>query len=281
MSAESSAPCRHQGAPPPEVVDKVARVITGLAADDQFLLRQGLSSREFQEALPAAIEAMRGRMSASNSSRRKFLVALFEYMVTAGTITSVTEPDYGEDTVYRLEVPNVGPVAVIQKGCPDGAHSSVRWSRPAWAVEAYLWWICSSMAAHPGIHVSKGVNRLRQRFFSNAPDVLDGVVFHNDLCGTSVRPCPKHAKSAEIDGQSVPPPCLYIMPERDLSRDSWNWSGGRTASFPAVLFSAFGIANSDAAAYTGYIGFERRPSGSLRTTIASRYGPGRTTIYRN
>lgn len=281
MSAETAAPCRHVGAPPPAVVDRVSLAIQNLAQDASFLAKHGISPAEYDMALPAAVESLRGSMSASNSDRRQFLGRLFEHLVEEGLVTSVSAPSYGSDTVYRLAVPGVGLVAVIQKGCPDGAHSSVRWTVPDWADETYLWWLCSSTNSHPGEHVSKGVNRLRQRFFSEVPGVLDGIIFHNELCGGPGRPCPKVAKSVDVGGRRTPPPCIYVMPQREDELHDWNWSGTRRTAFPSVLLQAFGIAPLEADSYVGYVGFQRRGNGNLRTTITSRFGAGRSTTFRN
>lgn len=281
MSADSAAPCRHVGAPPPAVVERVSTAIQGLAQDAGFLAKHGISPAEYNMALPAAVESLRGSMSASNSHRRQFLGHFFKYLMENGSITSVSEPSYGSDTVYRLAVPGIGLVAVIQKGCPDGAHSSVRWSVPDWADETYLWWLCSSTKAHPGEHISKGVNRLRQRFFSEASDALDGIIFHNELCGSSGRPCPKQNKAVVIEGHPTPPPCIYVMPQRENASDEWNWNGTRKVDFPSVLLQSFGITASEVASYVGYVGFQRRGNGSHRATITSRFGAARSTTFRN
>ena len=216
-----------------------------------------------------------------SSSRRQFLASLLDHLVDRGLVTNVTAPTYGEDTVYRVDVPDIGAVAIIQKGCPDGAHSSVNWSAPDWADETYLWWLCPSMKAHPGEHIAKGVNRLRQRFFSEAPDVLSGVIFHNELCGSSQRPCPKGERYATIAGQRVPAPCVYTMPERNPDTDSWNWNDNRKLKFPAVLLEAFNIRPSDSAAFVGFVGFQRRDNGALNTIITTRFGAGRSSSSRS
>lgn len=280
MAAEDITPCRHLGAPPEAIVDSVSRVIEALARDPAYLAAKGLSCEEYTHALPAAIEKMRGSQSASNADRRLFLVSFFSKMQDLGLITGFEMPRYGDDTVYRLAVPGVGSVAIIQKGCPDGKHSSVNWSRPDWAAEAYLWWLCSSMAYQPGLHVWKGVNRLRQRFFSSAPDAVDGVIFHNELCGTPSRPCPKSGNAIEIEGRSVPPPCLYVMPERADDAVEWNWGGRRDVLFPRVLHAMFDIPNNQSSAYTGHVGFQRRGA-EIRTTVSCHFGPGRSMNHRS
>jgi hypothetical protein len=279
--AEVAAPCRHVGSPPAVVVERVAEAIKSLAAHPDVLARHGISASEFASAFPAAIESVRGSMSASNAGRREYLTGVLGHLVDRGLVTNVSAPVYGDDTVYRLSVPSIGTVAIIQKGCPDGAHSSVSWTAPDWADETYLWWLCPSMKAHPGEHIAKGVNRLRRRFFSEAPDILSGVIFQNELCGSSVRPCPKQDRSALIGIQRVPAPCIYTMPERADEANTWNWTGDRDLKFPAVLLAAFGIPTADAASFVGFVGFQRRDNGTLRTTITTRSGAGRSSTFRN
>lgn len=279
MSAEIAAPCRHVGAPPDAVVEKTIQTVLSIAHDEAFLSRCGLTAEEYQSALPAAIEAIRGSKSASNSARRRFLSVIFDEMRRKGVISHVAMPTYGEDTVYRLTVPDFGDVAIIQKGCPDGAHGSVRWSVPEWARETYLWWLCSSSNYEPGEHVAKGVNRLRQRFFRDGTDNIDGVIFHNELCGGPHRPCPKVRHAIDIAGHKTPPPCIYVMPDRQETPAGWNWEGEVERVFPKILMSLFGLTDAASEHYIGYVGFQRRGNG-LKTTITSRFGPARSTTLR-
>lgn len=280
MAAEEAAPCRHRGAPPEEVIDRVIDVISGLTGDAPYLYARGLSADDYRLALPAAIERLRGSSAASNAGRRDFLTMIFNYLVAFGAITSFTRPTYGEDTVYRLVVPGMGEVAVIQKGCPDGNHSSVTWTVPDWATETYLWWLCPSLASEPGEHVVKGVNRLRRRFFSETPGALDGIIFHNDLCGSDLRPCPKKSRSIRIGDADVPPPCIWVMPERGVAGPNFNWGGERQRLFPAIMLSAFGIDAATTPLFTGHVGFQETPR-AKRTTVASRFGAGRLTTFRS
>ena len=279
MGVEQAAPCRHRGAPLDAVVTQVVRTIEAIGEDDAYLKAQGLSAEEFRLALPVAIEQMRGRSSASNKERRDFLVLVLDYLVAVGSIAGYAPPRYGSDTVYRLAVPGLGDVAIVQKGCPDGKHSSVAWKVPDWAAETYVWWLCPSLKNDPGWHVSAGVKRLRAEFFSSRPDALDGVIFHNRTCGTDQRVCPKMRQAVRIGDTDVPPPCGWVLPKRALGAEH-NWDGTRTLRFPSVLLSAFGVESRHAPLYTGYVGF-RDSAGARRTTIVSRFGPGRTTTARS
>ncbi|MBB5829553.1 hypothetical protein [Micromonospora carbonacea] len=255
-------------------------LIQNLATDADVLARYGLTAEEYRDAMPAAIEAARGSMSASNAGRRQFLLDILEALLKAGLVESVTKPQYGDDTVYRLTVPRFGSVAIIQKGCPDGAHSSIRWSVPDWARETYLWWLCDSMKAEPGEHIAKGIQRMRSRVLDPADRTVDGVIFHNHLCGTPKRRCPKQDRAVQIGGLLVPPPCVYIMPDsskpnvRDL-----NWAGTQQRFFPGILLGLFGIDQQALPAYLGHVGFQRK-NGEVRTTVSARFGIGRSTTYR-
>ncbi|MDB5991258.1 MAG: hypothetical protein JWQ10_2661 [Herbaspirillum sp.] len=285
MNAETAAPCRHIGVAPDFIIDKTVDIISQLAADPSYLEKHGLSAEEYIRALPAAIERIRGRSAARNSSRRQFLINIFNELQRKGLIAEVVAPDYAEDTIYRLAVPGVGDVAIIQKGCPDGAHSSTQWSVPDWAVESYLWWICPSMKHEPGVHIAKGVTRLKQKFFdlidtADAEKMIDGVIFHNDLCGTPTRPCPKQAMSIKINDVAVPPPCLYVFPKVEVGADEWNWSGTRRLKFPQILFSLFEIVSTDSVLFSGHIGFQKKGA-AVRINISSGFGSGRSTTLRS
>lgn len=285
MASEKAAPCRHAGAAPDHIVDQVAAVIRELANDADYLGKRGLSIDEYAGALPAAIERMRGSTAASTGNRRNFLGRIFEAMVACGLISKLENPRYGDDTVYRLSIAEFGDVAVIQKGCPDGAHSSLRWSVPEWARESYLWWLCPSLTHDPGAHVVKGVNRLKQRFIANLPGgsgerMVDGVIFHNDLCGTPSRPCPKMGRGIVLDEVSVPPPCIYVLPNPVSDGIESNWSGERRLEFPKILLALFAIEAEEVLSYTGYVGFQRR-EGAIRINVSSRYGSGKSTTFRS
>ena len=116
MEPEEAAPCRHAGAPPLDVINSVSRLIQGLGGEDTLLNNYGLSSQEYREALPAAIEILRGRMSANTKDKRRFLTEFFQGLLAGGSIQELETPKYGKDTIYRLTVTGFGDVAVIKKG---------------------------------------------------------------------------------------------------------------------------------------------------------------------
>ncbi|MFI9317950.1 hypothetical protein ACIG0B_32430 [Streptomyces althioticus] len=282
MGAEEAAPCRHAGAPPTDVVERISRLILSLGAEEALLARHGITVEEFREALGPTIEKMRGSSSAGGGGGRKqFMRGMLRHLVSSGLVTRFEEPHHRDDTVYRLSILGMAEdVAIIQKGCPDGDHSSTRWSVPDWAGEAYLWWVCDSPKYEPGGHVHKGVQRLFKRFSDERPDQLAGVIFHNELCGGPRRLCPKREHAVTIDGRETPPPCVYVMPDRDPSVNEWNWNGGQKREFPNLLMKAFGIPEEQTAFFVGHVGY--RVTGDKRKiNIVSRYGLARTTSHRS
>jgi hypothetical protein len=256
-------------------------MLKSLSQHPEILAGYGLTAEEFNSAFPSAIEAVRGQMSASTSQRRDFLRKVIEHVVDTGVATVTAWPTYGQDTIYRLEVDGLGSVAIIQKGCPDGAHSSVSWEEPSWADETYLWWLCSSTSAHPGEHIAKGINRVKRRLLSDRTGQLTGVIFHNELCGSPQRPCPKIASAVLIDGVQVPPPCVYVMPDREAADGDWNWNGRRSPKFPAVLARSFQISETEVDSFTGYVGFQSKANGDVRTRVTARFGLGLSSTYRS
>jgi hypothetical protein len=280
MSFDQAAPCRHQGAPSDDLVNQVVNLLERVIATDDALLRaNGISPEEFHRAFPAAIERIRGRWAASNKSRREFAQQVIEHLAQTGVIQGYDIPKYGDSTIYRLRLHDGRQVGLIQKGCPDGAHSSTKWSRPTWADELYLWWLCSSRSSEPGEHVWKGVARVRNKVAQEPDNQLDGVIFYNALCGTAERPCPKARRVTTASGIELPPPCVYVFPAWKPGETDLNWRGTATRLFPEVLLSAFGVQSKDWQSYAGYVGFQVSGT-TVRTEITTRYGAAKASSVR-
>ncbi|MER7046911.1 hypothetical protein [Streptomyces jumonjinensis] len=281
METDEAAPCRHAGIPPATVVDSVVRLVENLGAHPGLLAKHGLTQQEFSNALPAAIEQIRGRRSAATGARQEFMTIMLQGLVDRGIASALEVPKSGADAVYRLTVDGIGDVAVIRKGAPDGTQGSVNWSVPDWAQETYLWWVFDGMKRNPGSEVAKGVSRLRKVFLTEDRKMLDGVIFHNDLCGTPGRLCPKNEYAADFGDWRLPPPCVYVMPDHDPGASSWNWDGATRRKFPGLLLGAFGIPAETAPLFTGHVGFRIGERKVKRTVITSRFGPANATTYRS
>ena len=280
MNFADAAPCRHRGAPPEPLVNQVAGFLTQVVArDSAYLTAHGIQPEEFDLAFPAAVEKIRGSWAASNRDRRTFAQDVLQHLVTAKAIRRFDAPTYGDSTVYRLHLADGSTVGVIQKGCPDGAHSSTRWERPDWADELYLWWLCSSLRSEPGEHVWKGVARLRHKVAQESKNQLDGVIFFNSLCGSPTRPCPRVQRITTPAGKSLPPPCVYVFPTWDRTAQELNWRGDAIRVFPAVLLAAFGIDRDASNNHVGYVGFRNSPR-VVRTEISARFGFAKSTSAR-
>lgn len=278
---ENAAPCRHRGAPSEPLVEQVVGLLSSrLGRDRAYLEKHGLSPEEYAQALPAAVEKLRGRMAANNQRRRDFVEEVVNLLVETGVALHYQKPSYGDDTVYRLFLKSGSQVGLIQKGCPDGRHSSVAWSRPEWATELYLWWVCDSKTAEPGEHVWKGVTRVRGKVSASGEDQLDGLIFYNRMCGTADRPCPKMEHAVERNGLKLPPPCVYVFPHWDGGQTGLNWRGEIKRAFPAQLLSAFGISGAQAPNFIGHVGFRLAGMTTTTTEITSRYGVAKASTAR-
>jgi len=278
MEIEQSLPCMNIGAPSEPLVSQVVAFLNDTLLNDvAYLNRNGLSIDEMSRAFPAAIERIRGSRAASNQTRRDFVRTTLEHLLEHGFIRSLDLPQYGKDTLYRVVLLDGTKVGVVQKGCPDGAHSSINWERPEWADELFIWWCCSSSAMQPGEHVWKGVARLRKKIQSEPMNQLDGIIFESEVCGTPARPCPKREHSREIGGQDVPPPCVLTFPHWSPTSESMSWAVARDLAFPKALLAAFHVGTpSD---FTGHVGFLKKGN-RIRTEVESRFGESKITGYR-
>jgi len=280
MSFEDAAPCRHRGAPSSDLVLQVVNLLQEVVAQDEaYLQSKGISLNEFNRAFPAAIEKIRGSWAASNKDRRDFALRTIEHLADSGVIRGYDTPKYGDSTIYRLELNDGKKIGIIQKGCPDGAHSSTKWERPPWADELYLWWLCSSLKLEPGEHIWKGVGRLQKKVAKEANNQLDGIIFYNDKCGSAERPCPKASRVITASGDELPPPCIYSFPTWKHGEDELNWHGSVTRQFPAVLLSAFGIGGDDWQNHVGHVGF-KLSARKVRTEITTRFGAAKASSAR-
>ena len=280
MTYEQAAPCRNQGAPPARLVEQVSNLLLSVISEDEdYLVKNGLSRTEFKHALPAAIEQIRGSWAANNSSSRAFVNQVMQTLTLRNVIARYDPPKYGHDTVYRVYLHDGKQIGLIQKGCPDGAHSSSNWARPAWADELYLWWLCDSLKYNPGEHIWKGVARVARKVRSEPENQLDGIIFFNSKCGTVDRPCPKATRATLANGDLFPPPCIYVFPHMDSQEPDLNWHGSITRRFPKVLLSAFDVDEGLLQSLIGYVGF-RASGNSTLTEITSRFGRAKATSFR-
>jgi len=280
MGFEQAAPCRHRGTVPDDLINQVVLLLSEvLSKDEKYLNSKGVGREEFERAFPAAIERIRGSWAASNRDRRNFAELVIKHLAHSQAITSYDVPKYNDNTIYRVKLKDGKQIGVIQKGCPDGAHSSTKWERPSWADELYLWWLCSSLKFEPGEHVWKGIARVRRKVAQEADNQLDGVIFFNSICGSPERPCPKLLRVTTKDGLTLPPPCIYIFPAWKTGQTELNWRGTEDRIFPSILLSAFGVKNTEIKNNTGYVGF-RFSGANVRTEITSRFGPAKTSSAR-
>jgi hypothetical protein len=275
------APCTNAGIPPSTVIDRVSDVVANrLQKDADFLARNGLTPEEYLAAFPFAIERIRGRMSATNSPKRAFVSAILDAGVKKGLFSSVESVVHDKTQMHAITLPTGQKIGLLCKGCPDGNHTTI-WSRPPWATELFLWWLCpQSPVRNPGTGIWKGIGRLKRKFCSSANEQLDGVIFYDNTCGTTKRPCPKASLGLTLDGISYPPPCIYVLPPIDYTTTGQhNWRGEAVTTFAPPFLQLFGVPKAEINNFTSFIGF-RIKTGAIRATrISNHYGCGCITTF--
>jgi hypothetical protein len=131
----------------------------------------------------------------------------------SGRIADFAFTGAGDRHDYQVTLHD-GKVSIIEaKGCLDGNNTTV-YTRPPNADEFVIWSLCQNPGANPKNNLWSGVHtRLGGKVIAEKERV-DALIVWDMLCGGPGRPCPKIAagRGIEINGQTIPPPCVYLFP---------------------------------------------------------------------
>lgn len=279
---EDSLPCRHLF--DKEMADKLRTLLLGLDKTSPTLLKsQGIDPSQYPLLFNAAIQSIRGTVSAESGDKKRFLEAILDHMESAKIITRWAFEGSAGRNDYRVELPRGRSIAIEMKGCPDGNNMTI-WERPAWADEFIVWSQCpDSLSAQPGRGVWSGIStRLIPRMIVEQ-SLVDAMIFFDGRCGSDIRRCPKaygvpgnlRSKSTDISGEGssahLPPPCIFLFP-RTLPHVRSNPAPPihdlTTCKFAAAILSAFQVPASAARSEVHWVKLELKldKAGEYRRT---------------
>lgn len=260
-------------------VGSVVELLEGLPTVAPGLLAShGISAAEYPEMLRAAAEQMRGKASASQRDKRRFLEAILEHGRSQGVFLEWAFTGGGGRNDYRVVLPDGRKVAIESKGGPDGNNTTI-WDRPGWA-DFFVIWHQSPMSLvnQPGRNMWSGIATRLLPHIASTGKVVDAVVFFDGRCGSESRRCPKEygiegaglrAAATEIPGQDgrdwLPPPCIYLMP-RTIPRPGTNPDpeshSPDTMPFVGALLTLFNVPPNQREQYIHYAEVHMRNASS-------------------
>lgn len=233
-----------------EIVDAYAMALRAAA---QGIGDHGLSPEVFQESglFGSAVERIRGQRSATMVDKKAFIAAVLALLAEQGRIESWRFAGAGDRHDYEVSLLGGRICCIEAKGCLDGNNTNI-FKRPANADEFVIWSLCQNPGSDPrhnawsGIHTRLGTEIISRR------ERVDGLVIWDMLCGSIARPCPKlvanPGRAVDIDGKTLPPPCLYLFPRsipdarNNPTPGTWQLSDIR---FLNVLAEAFAIPETE------------------------------------
>ncbi len=203
-------PCKQT----PILRDKIRKLAEDLKAGAYTLGDHGLSESEFYNSglFRAAIERIRGQLSATVSDKREFVQYILDHMRDQGFLRNweLKKEPYSSEYTINL---NSGNIAVLEvKGCLDGNSTNI-FERPHYADEFIIWSVCTNPGANPQRNAWSGIHTRLSSEIITRKQRIDGIVFWDKVCGTIGRPCPKWMDNTERSSLVGPfklPPTLYI-----------------------------------------------------------------------
>lgn len=199
----------------PEMTARIDSYAEALIAAAPTIGAHGLTPAAFWRAgiFRSAIEKIRGTQAASMSEKKGFIADMLGRLKLSGRIMDFDFTGAGDRHDYQV-ILNGGKVSIIEaKGCLDGNNTTV-YTRPANADEFVIWSLCQNPGADPKHNLWSGVHtRLGGKIIAEKERV-DALIVWDQVCGGPGRPCPKLAagRGVELDGQKIPPPCIYLFP---------------------------------------------------------------------
>lgn len=175
----------------------------------------GMSPDEFWQSglFEGAIERLRGSHAATMTIKKEFIAIVLQNLKEKGHVTDWSFKGSGERHDYEVTLIDNTNVVIEAKGCLDGNNTNI-FERPLNADEFYIWSLCQNPGSDPehnawsGIHTRLGAEIIHRR------QKVDALIVWDMLCGSNSRPCPKQEKrNTEIEGQKIPPPCIYLFPK--------------------------------------------------------------------
>lgn len=189
-----------------------------LKAAAPFIGNHGMQEDAFWESglFDAAIERLRGSHAATMAKKKTFIAMVLDYLKTEKKIREWIFSGSDERHDYEVILLDGTKVVIEAKGCLDGNNTNI-FQRPLNADEFYIWSLCQNAGSNPAHNAWSGIHTRLSAEIIHRRQQVDALILWDMLCGAKNRPCPKLSrkdyKPIQIDGQILPPPCLYLFPK--------------------------------------------------------------------
>lgn len=206
-----------------------------------------MKADEFWESglFEGTIERLRGSHAATMTTKKEFVAKVLDILKCKKHISDWSFEGSSERHDYQVTLLDSTKIVIETKGCLDGNNTNI-FQRPSNADEFYIWSLCQNPGSDPGHNVWSGIHTRLGAEIIHRREKIDGLILWDMLCGSKNKPCPKLTRESkhnfEVDGQYMPPPCIYIFPKTipdARNNPSPNLQTIENFRFPSLLLEIF------------------------------------------
>jgi len=244
----------------------------------QVLISEGIVPKDYhgKKVFRSAVETIRGEFIASSVTSRHAMVRwVLERMKDRHDIADFEHT--GGTKRYDFEVlfssrPRTAGALEVKGGEGDSVNIS---ERPIWAEEFLVWCHLDGAITNQPSHGAYAIifNRITSELVKRNKRV-DALIIRDALCGTLLRPCPKYARTIDLDRIA---PDIFLFPQRvpNLDDPKPPVHSLDTLRLPRVILDLFGVRPRD---YSKHL-WEVYVEVFVKTTRRGERTARRTTVY--
>lgn len=271
-------PCHHDDSAARQIEPTVNLLKNLDTKYPQVLLAENIVPEDYhaKKIFRSAVETIRGQYIASSITARHAMIRwVLEGIKNRGEIADFEHTGgtkrYDFEVLFSLE-PRTGGAIEVKGGEGNSVNIS---DRPIWAEEFLLWCHLDGAITNQPSHGAYSIifNRLTSELVKRHK-LVDALIIRDALCGTTLRPCPKHRKG--IKPEQVAPD-IFLFPQRvpTPSDPRPPVHSLDTLRLPRMILDFFGVKASDYGRHLWEVHVELFSKMTKQGERASR----RTTVY--
>jgi hypothetical protein len=271
-------PCHHDDSAARQIEPAVNLLKNLDTKYPQVLLAENIVPEEYhaKKVFRSAVETIRGQYIASSITARHAMIQwVFEGLKQRGEITDFEHTGgtkrYDFEVLFSLE-PRTGGAIEVKGGEGNSINIS---DRPIWAEEFLLWCHLDGAITNQPSHGAYSIifNRLASELVKRRK-LVDALIIRDALCGTALRPCPKHRKGIKPERVA---PDIFLFPQRAPTMDDPRPPAHSldTLRLPRMILDFFEVKASD---YDKHL-WEVRVELFTKTTKQGERASRRTIVY--
>lgn len=242
--SQAVLPCQHDQSAVAQIEPAVNLLKNLDTKYPQVLTAENIYPQDYhgKKVFRSAVETIRGEyISSSVKSRHALVAGVLEGLKRRQGIASFEHTGgrkrYDFEVLFSLE-PRVAAALEVKGGEGNSINIS---ERPLWATEFLVWCHLDGAITNQPSHGAYAIifNRITSELVKRHK-LVDAVLFRDALCGSPLRPCPKHRRDVKPERLA---PDIFLLPQRVPSLDDPDppVHSLDTLRLPRMILEFFGV----------------------------------------